>query len=147
MMNPMRMQAIVWISSLALGLEQHVHFSTHKAGNTLDLVMTELGSKLEVTKCSPGPFWLDHCAADFVVKLPMFSSVQEMDKIYVRKLCELDYNRLIEDVHISDLLSMNNLSELVGTMEKNIQNALDSQAHLRRCSCQSEPEFYGILMI
>ena len=49
---------------MALSLEQHVHFSTHKAGNTLDLVMTELGSKLEVTKCSPGPFWSDNCAAD-----------------------------------------------------------------------------------
>ena len=117
---------------VALGLEQHVHFSTHKAGNTLDLVMTELGSKLEVTKCSPGPFWLDHCAAEFVVKLPMCSSVQEVDTIYVRKLCKLDYDRLIEDVHISNLLLINDLSELVGTMEKNIQNALDSQAPLKK---------------
>ena len=40
----------------------------------------------------------------------------------------LDYDRLIEDVHIGDLLSIHDLSELVGTMEKNIQNALDSQA-------------------
>ena len=91
---------------MALGLEQHVYFPTHKAGNTLDLVMTELGSKLEVTKCYPCPFWLDHCAADFVVKLPRFCSVQEVDTIYVRKLCELDYDRFIEYVHISDLLSM-----------------------------------------
>ena len=117
---------------MALGLEQHVHFSTHKAGNILDLVMTELGSKLEVTKSSPGPSWSDHCAADFVVKLPMFSSVQEVDTIYVRKSCELDYDRLIEHVHISDLLLMNDLSELVGTMDKNIQNALDSQATLKK---------------
>ena len=29
---------------MALGLEQHVNFPTHKAGNILDLVMTELGS-------------------------------------------------------------------------------------------------------
>ena len=111
---------------MALGLEQHVHFSIHKAGNTLDLVMTELGSKLEVTKCSPGPFWSDHCAADFVVKLPMFSSVQEVDTIYVRKLCRLDYDRVKEDVHISDLLLMNDLSEFFGAMEKNFQNAFDS---------------------
>ena len=98
----------------------------------MDLVMTELGSKLEVTKCCPGPFWLDHYAADSVVKLPMCSIVQEADTIYVRKLCELDYDRLIEDVHISDLLLMNDLSELVGTMEKNIHNALDSQAPLKK---------------
>ena len=93
--------------------------------------MTELGSKLEVTKCSPGPFWSDHRAADFVVKLPRFSLVQEVDTIYVRKLCELDYDRLIEDVHIRDLLLMSDLTELFDTMEKNIQNALDSQAPLK----------------
>ena len=115
----------------ALGLE-HVYFPTHKAGNTLDLVMTELGSKLEVTKCSPGPFWSDHCAADFVVKLASFSSVQEADTTYVRKLCELDYNRFIVDMHMSDLLMMGDLTELVDTMEKNIQNALDSHAPLKK---------------
>ena len=86
---------------MALGLEQHVYFPTHKAGNMLDLVMTELGSKLEVTRCLPGPFWSHHCAADFVVKLPTVSSVQEADTIYVRKWSELDYDRFIEDVHIS----------------------------------------------
>ena len=35
-------------------------------------------------------------------------------------------------MHISDLLSMNDLSDLVGTMENNIQNALDSQAPLKK---------------
>ena len=44
---------------MVLGLKQHIHFPTHKAGNTLDLVITKLGSKLEVTKCSPDPFvWI-----------------------------------------------------------------------------------------
>ena len=95
---------------MALGLQQHVYFPTHKAGNTLNLVMTELGSKLEITKCSPCPFWSDHCAADFVVKLPTASSVQEADTIYVRKLSELDSDRFIEDVHISDVLSISDLN-------------------------------------
>ena len=94
--------------------------------------MTELGSKLEVTKCSPGPFWSDHCAADFIVKLPTVSSVQEVDTIYVRKLSELDYDRFIEDVHISNLLSITDLSELVNKMGKNIQNALDTEAQLKK---------------
>ena len=107
-------------------------YPTHKPGNTLDLVMTELGSKLEITKCSPGPFWSDHCAADFVVKLPTVSSVQEADIIYGRKLSELDYDRFIEDVHISNLLSISDLSELVNKMEKNIQNALDRKAPFKK---------------
>ena len=75
---------------------------------------------------------MDHCAADFVVKLPTVSSVQEADTINVRKLRELDYDRLIEDMHISDLLSISDLSELVDKMEKNIQNALDIQVPLKK---------------
>ena len=94
--------------------------------------MTEFGSKLEVTKCSPGPFWLDHCAADFVVKLPMYSTVQEADTIHVRKLCSWIMKGLQMIMHISDLLSINDFSELVGAMENNIQNALDSQAPLKK---------------
>ena len=94
--------------------------------------MTELGLKLEVIRHSPGPFWLDHCAADFVVKLPTVSSVQEADTINVRKLSELDYDRFIDDMHISDLLSISDLSELVYEMEKNIQNALDIQAPIKK---------------
>ena len=76
--------------------------------------------------------WLDHCAADFMVKLPIHITVQEADTIHVRKLCKLDYERLIDDMYISDLLSINDLSELVGAMENNIQNALDSQAPLKK---------------
>ena len=117
---------------MALGLEQHIYFLTHKTGNTLDLVKTELGSKLEVTKCFPGPFWFKHCTTDIVVKPPMYSTVQEADTIYVRKLCNLDYERFIDDMHISYLLSINDLCELVGAMENNIQNALYSQAPLKK---------------
>ena len=62
----------------------------------------------------------------------MYSTVQEAETIHVRKLCKLDYERLIDDMHISDLLSINDLSELMGAMENNIQNALDSQAPLKK---------------
>ena len=61
----------------------------------------------------------------------------------VRKLSDLDYDRFIEDMHISDLLSISDFSELVYNMDKNIQEALDIQAQLRRGNCQSELEFHG----
>ena len=75
---------------------------------------------------------MDHCDVDLIVKLPTVSSVQEADTINVRKLSESDYDRFIEDVHISDLLSISDLSELVYKMEKNIQEALDTQAPLKK---------------
>ena len=40
---------------IAMGLKQWVTFPTHHNGNTLDLVMTELGSRLTVSKCKEGP--------------------------------------------------------------------------------------------
>ena len=103
---------------MTLGIKQHIHFPTHKAGKTLDLVITEVGSKLEVTKCCPGPFWSNHHAADFVVELPMYSIGQEADTMCVRKLCGLDHKKFIDDMHISDLLSINDLSKLAGYNEQ-----------------------------
>ena len=58
----------------------------------------------------------------------MYSTVQEADTIHVRKLCELDHERLIDDMYISDLLSINDLIELVGAVNNNMEKALDSQA-------------------
>ena len=75
---------------------------------------------------------MDHCAIDLIVKLPTVSSVQEADTISVRKLGELDYDRFIEDVHISDLLSISDLSELIYRMEMNMEEALDKQAPLMK---------------
>ena len=74
------------------------------------------------------PIWSDHCATDFMVELPTYSIVQEADTRHVRRLCELDHERLIDDMYISDLLSIDDLSELVGTMNNIMQKALDSQA-------------------
>ena len=38
----------------ALGLNQHINFSTHRSDNTLDLVFTEAISSLKVLECSEG---------------------------------------------------------------------------------------------
>ena len=109
-------------------------------------MITELGSKLEATKCSPGPFWSDHSVAGFVVKLPTYQTVQEADTILVRELCELDNETLIDDVYINDHLSINDLSELVGAMKINMHKALDSKAPLKKKQLQFEPAFHGSQM-
>ena len=49
----------------ALGLTQQVRFETHRAGNTLDLVLKELGNKLLISSCLP-----DHKAVEFTVSIP-----------------------------------------------------------------------------
>ena len=45
----------------ALGLQQHVTFPSHQAGNTLDLIFTEISSKLDI-KIFKGRYISDHRA-------------------------------------------------------------------------------------
>ena len=45
----------------ALGLQQHVTFPTHETGNTLDLIFTEITSKLDI-KIFKGRYISDHRA-------------------------------------------------------------------------------------
>ena len=53
----------------ALGLTQYVGFETHKAGNILDLVLKEIGRKLEISSCIQGLTLSDHRAVEFTVSI------------------------------------------------------------------------------
>ena len=44
-----------------LRLEQHIHSPTHKLGNTLDLIFTQLHSEVKVTNVAPHGYISDHC--------------------------------------------------------------------------------------
>ena len=46
----------------ALALQQHVSFSMHRYGNTLDHIYTELGSTVIINYCREGPILNDHTA-------------------------------------------------------------------------------------
>ena len=45
----------------ALGLQQHVQGLTHKMGNTLDLIFSQLETQLMVTGTATDGFVSDHC--------------------------------------------------------------------------------------
>ena len=45
----------------ALGMSQQVHFTTHKLGNTLDLIFIEDFSDLHIKSCTQGEFISDDC--------------------------------------------------------------------------------------
>ena len=46
----------------ALGLYQHVGFSTHRLGNVLDLILSDFTSDAKVLTTAPGPFVTNHRA-------------------------------------------------------------------------------------
>ena len=46
----------------AMGLYKHVSFPTHKSGNTLDLVISKLQSRVTIMTTALGPYITDHRA-------------------------------------------------------------------------------------
>ena len=51
----------------AIGLDQHVNFATHYQGHTLDLVLTELNSAIQVCNIKQGDYISGHCLVDFII--------------------------------------------------------------------------------
>ena len=45
----------------AFTLEQHMHSPTHKLGNTLDLIFTQLHGEIKVTNATTHGYVSDHC--------------------------------------------------------------------------------------
>ena len=54
----------------ALGLDEHTNFITHRSGNILDLVFTEVNSSLKVLECSEGSYMSDHKAVHITISAP-----------------------------------------------------------------------------
>ena len=60
--NPSDMEAQIFMDNMeALGLQQHVSFHTHHAGNILDLIFTEATSQFSI-KTSKGRYVSGHRA-------------------------------------------------------------------------------------
>ena len=53
----------------ALGLQQHVQGLTHKMGNTLDLIFSQLETQLMVTSTATHGFVSDHCMVSIELSL------------------------------------------------------------------------------
>ena len=63
---------IFTVTCEVMGLYQHVSFATHKSGNVLDLMLTEVSSDITKLHTHRGPFISDHAAviAQLNVKRP-----------------------------------------------------------------------------
>ena len=104
----------------ALGLYQHIGFSTHKSGNVLDLILSDFTDDVKVLKAAPGPFLTDHRAviSTFNIKKlrPFTKSIQvrQVNKIKPDQWMEefmLDNNSLNGKLELECLVSSLN-SEL-----------------------------------
>ena len=61
--NPAEIEPATFIDTIeAMGLYQHIGFETHKAGNTLDLVIIEFNGAINIKSVMLGPYLREHRA-------------------------------------------------------------------------------------
>ena len=122
----------------ALGLYQHVTFPTHKQGNTLDLVVSELGSKSRVMTMSPGPYLTDHRA---VISTLNVKSIQpKRQQKQVRKLDAVETEQSEKEFNPANVTLTNNLEADVESLSAELRRVLDTLAPVKNCSVSLKPK-------
>ena len=110
---------------VALGLQQHVSFTMHKCGNTLDHIYTELGSTVIINYCREGPILSDHIAVKCVTNIQRKNVARK--EVSYRKIYKVD--ELSHDMKFdASFYNNNTIDELVFALDKTLKEALDKHA-------------------
>ena len=117
----------------AMGLQIHNRFSMHRQGNTLDLIMSESISELEVMTCHPGPFMSDHCLVQCELWVSQEDTIRKTINYW--KLKNRHIKELVDDMELDKLdLNKKDLDNLVIEYENKIRKALNKHAPEIECS-------------
>ena len=121
----------------ALRLEQHIYSPTHKLGNTLDLICTQLNSEVKVTNATTHGYISDHCMVSIDLRLHKlrYPRQQKMirDKTRITAMALLtNFIPLILDPNDS-------LDQACNKLNTEPHNALERTAPLKTIKCSDKP--------
>ena len=123
-------EASAFVDSMeALGLEQHYNFMTHKAGNTLDLAITESFGTLKVKACQPGNFISDHCIVQCWVSITR--NVIQCKEVTYRKLVDINIECLVHDMKLEDLAYIDDVNILTELCDNCMKRSLEIHAPIQ----------------
>ena len=97
----------------ALGLYQHVGFSTHQSGNVLDLVLSDITSETKVLTTAPGPFISNHRAIIGILSIKRLRPVT--DKKLVRQTSEVSDSQWGEEFNPDNIVLNGKFDKFVST--------------------------------
>ena len=117
----------------ALGLQQHVQGLTHKMGNTLDLIFSQLETRLTVTSTTTHSFVSDHCMVlvELSLKKPIPSIVRKVIRDYSR-ITPQSFAESYTNPNYSDNTTLNKVHNL---FEEELLKALNRVAPLKTIKC------------
>ena len=118
-------------------LQNHVTFSTHNKGHTLDLVLTDINSTTSM-KVTQGDFISDDCFVD--CELPIQRNCKETQWQYSRNIKKMDKERFKQEMNGS-LPSISRETSVDTKTDKYhsiLENIIDKLASLRKKRLQQE---------
>ena len=112
--NPNDADVNILIDTLeALGFQQHIDFSTHQQGNTLDLVFAKILNTIRVERCEEGSFPSDHV---MVIATTSLKSEDIETKVLTNRNRKMNYDLLTED-NSNIIMEGEDLDELIKRFE------------------------------
>ena len=122
----------------AMGLHQHVGFPTHKSGNTLDLILSDIQQTISVMTTSPGPYLSDHRAVIATLNSkrlnPTFTYKQ------VHRIKDLTQDQLTDEFKPENVPLSSKLEEIVPKLNTELACTLDTLAPLTRRKINLRPK-------
>ena len=122
----------------AMGLYQHVSFSTHNQGNTLDLVISEVGSNIRVKTTTPGPFISNYHAVISVLTAKRETLKQQTRMVQkLKKVTEDQWNECFNQQNVKLNTS---LDEMMQSLEDEFKRVMDELAPELKCAALLKPK-------
>ena len=131
--DPSDISAAIFMDTCeAMGLYQHVTFPTHKAGNTLDLILSEISNSIRVSTTNQGPFISDHRA---VICTLMAKKERPKEMIVqLRKTKGITQEQWIHETNSDNITLSNKLDEVVSSLDQELKRVIDTLTPTKKCT-------------
>ena len=100
----------------AMGLYQYVAFPTHHSGNTLDLVLSDIGQETSVMTSSPGPFITNHRAIVCTLNLKKLKPTS--GKIEIQQYNKVDPTQWQQELQVDSVTLSDKLDTIVDSLDE-----------------------------
>ena len=118
-----------------MGLNHHVGFPTHKSGNILALILSDIQQPTTVMATAQGPFLTDHRAVTAILNIKKLNGCLE-----VRKLKNIAQDQWIDEFNPDNVPLNSKLLELVTSFNNELSGTLDKLALLKKQKVNLRPK-------
>ena len=111
-------------------MKQFIDFPTHKQGNTLDLIITELAAEVQIKNVYCGHYISDHYIITCTCNIPNTKMVTK--QIKYRDFNKVNMMEMIEDMNLDSInLVSENLEELMSEFRSCVAKSLEKHTPMK----------------